>query len=171
MAGGAPFQFPTGTSASMAPTLATPIGLSTTYEDGSAGDQSSAPPAFQSAPDAVATREQEITTLARQLSRQTSNQPRPSSPLNLVRQLTGRSNATVVADSPEKLFKYEQGSDLDPFSPDFNARKYVKGIAGLSEEAGVQRSAGVSYKNMAVHGFGSDAGELCARHLRYWLTC
>jgi ATP-binding cassette subfamily G (WHITE) protein 2 (PDR) len=152
----------------MAPALARPIsyqqvGLPTTYEDASAephGEYSSAPPVFQTPADTMITREQEVTELARQLSRRSSIHQRPASPLNLVRQLTGRSNATVVQDvPPEKLFKYESGSDLDPFSPNFNARKYVKGMAGLSEEAGVQRQAGVSYKNMSVHGFGSDAGK------------
>lgn len=161
MAGAAPFQFPTGTSNSIAPTSHPyqHTALPTTYENGAAstGEYPTAPPLFQTPTEAIITREQEITTLARQISRR-SNQP-PSSPLNLVRQLTGRSNATVYTDTPEKLFKYEEGSDLDPFSSNFNARKYVKGMAGLSEEAGVQRSAGVSYNNMSVHGFGSDAGE------------
>lgn len=100
------------------------------------------------------TREEEVTNLARQLSRRSSVAPQQNN--GLVRQLTGRSS---VAPPPEKLFNYEEDSDLDPFSNNFNAKKYVKGMAGLSEEAGVQRLAGVSYKNMAVHGFGSDAGE------------
>jgi len=82
----------------------------------------------------MAQREQGITELARQLTRQSTRYP-------------------------DNIFDYQEGSDLDPFSENFNARKYTKGLGKMSQGAGVERLAGIAYKNMSVHGFGSDAGE------------
>jgi ATP-binding cassette subfamily G (WHITE) protein 2 (PDR) len=75
----------------------------------------------------------------------------------LARQLTSQS-ARAPHDA-NALFNYQEGSDLDPFSSNFNAKKYVKGMSQLSSGAGVQRLSGVSYSDMSVHGFGSDSGE------------
>ena len=72
----------------------------------------------------------------------------------LARQLTRQS--THVQGN---LFDYVEGSDTDPFSPNFDARKYTKALGQLSQGAGVERKSGISYRNMSVHGFGSDAGQ------------
>ena len=79
-------------------------------------------------------RESRVGELARQLTRQSTNQQ-------------------------GNLFDYVEGSDTDPFSPNFDARKYTKTLGKLAQGAGVDRQAGVSYRDMSVHGFGSDAGE------------
>jgi ATP-binding cassette subfamily G (WHITE) protein 2 (PDR) len=57
------------------------------------------------------------------------------------------------------LFEYEEGSDLDPFSDNFDAPKWTRQLAAMREEGAPGRKAGLAYKNMSVHGFGSDAGE------------
>jgi hypothetical protein len=57
------------------------------------------------------------------------------------------------------LFDYEEGSDLDPYSDSFNAKKWTRQMAAIREEGAPGRQAGLAYKNMSVHGFGSDAGE------------
>jgi ATP-binding cassette subfamily G (WHITE) protein 2 (PDR) len=57
------------------------------------------------------------------------------------------------------LFDYEEGSDLDPFSNNFDAPKWTRQLASMREEGAPGRKAGLAYKNMSVHGFGSDAGE------------
>lgn len=95
------------------------------------GDQSSTP---MSMTDTLHSRTQNVTNLARQISR-----------------MSERTTAN--------LFDYQEGSDLDPFSENFNARKWTKGVVGLRDEDSPQRQAGLAYKNMAVHGYGSDAGE------------
>jgi len=82
----------------------------------------------------MAQREQGVAELARQLTRQSTRYP-------------------------DNIFDYQEGSDLDPFSENFNAKKYTKGLAKMSQGAGVERLAGIAYRNMSVHGFGSDAGE------------
>lgn len=85
----------------------------------------------------LAHREQGVTELARQLTRQSTRMP-------------------------ENPFNYQEGSDLDPFAANFDARKYTRALAKLSQGAGVGRLSGVSYKNLSVHGFGTDAGESSA---------
>jgi ATP-binding cassette subfamily G (WHITE) protein 2 (PDR) len=57
------------------------------------------------------------------------------------------------------LFDYSEGSDLDPFSDSFDARKWTKSMVALQDAETPRRQAGLAYKNMAVHGFGSDAGK------------
>lgn len=59
----------------------------------------------------------------------------------------------------ENLFDYQEGSDLDPFSDVFDAKKYTRALGNMSRGAGYERLSGVSYKDLSVHGFGSDAGE------------
>lgn len=97
-------------------------------------EQNQDPAAEMSAAETVQQRSNAIGELARQMSRQYSRQP-------------------------TNLFDYEEGSDLDPFSGNFDARKYTKTLAQMSSGAGYEKLSGVSYKNMSVHGFGSDAGE------------
>lgn len=94
------------------------------------GDQSSTP---MSMTDTLHSRTQNVTSLARQMSRM--------------------SERTMT-----NLFDYQEGSDLDPFSSSFDARKWTRGMVALQNVDTPARQAGLSYKNMSVHGFGSDAG-------------
>jgi ATP-binding cassette subfamily G (WHITE) protein 2 (PDR) len=73
----------------------------------------------------------------------------------LARQLTRQSTRH---GTHENLFDYEEGSELDPFSEKFNARRYVKGLASINKGTGAERTSGISYRDMSVHGFGTDAG-------------
>ena len=86
--------------------------------------------------------EQGIQALARQMSRQVS-----------------RAGTTGTAGAGN-VFDYEPGSDLDPYSKTFDAKKWVRSLQRLAEEddGTAQRTSGVAYKGMSVHGFGSDAG-------------
>ncbi|KAK4685860.1 ATP-binding cassette, subfamily G (WHITE), member 2, PDR, partial [Tremellales sp. Uapishka_1] len=70
----------------------------------------------------------------------------------LARQLTRMSTRPA-----ENLFDYQEGSDLDPFSAHFDARKYAKGIAKFADTGVAGKAAGISFSDMGVHGFGSDA--------------
>jgi ATP-binding cassette subfamily G (WHITE) protein 2 (PDR) len=74
----------------------------------------------------------------------------------LARVMSGRS-----AHTTDKLFEYEHGGPLDPFSEKFDAKRWVMALTHLSQDEGTNpaRTSGISYRNMSVHGFGSDAGE------------
>lgn len=63
---------------------------------------------------------------------------------------------SYVTDNP---FQYEKNSPLDPFSDKFDGKKWVKSflLASQGEEQGPKKLAGISYKGLGVHGFGSDA--------------
>jgi len=103
----------------------------TLYPSGASDqDQSSTP---MSMTETLHSRTQQVTSLARHMSRR--------------------------SDTQGNLFDYEEGSDLDPFSTNFNAQKWTRRMAALREEGSPGRQAGVAFKNMSVHGFGSDAGE------------
>ncbi|OCF76740.1 ATP-binding cassette, subfamily G (WHITE), member 2, PDR [Kwoniella mangroviensis CBS 8886] len=54
-------------------------------------------------------------------------------------------------------FEYREGSDLDPFSDKFDSKKWTRGFMRAKEASGTTRRSGISFKDMAVHGFGSDA--------------
>jgi ATP-binding cassette subfamily G (WHITE) protein 2 (PDR) len=97
------------------------------------------PAADMSPAETVQQRSEAIGELARQLSRHTTR-------------------------GPENVFDYQEGSDLDPFSGNFDARKYTKALGQMSKGQGVERLSGVSYKDMSVHGFGSDAGKSRESH-------
>jgi len=116
------------------PTIAQ--GSAQTYPstDGSDNDQSSTP---MSMTDTLHSRSQQITSLARNMSRRSEQ---------------------------GNLFEYEEGSDLDPFSNKFDAPKWTRQLAAMREEGAPGRKAGLAYKNMSVHGFGSDAGECTLQH-------
>lgn len=96
------------------------------------GDQASTP---MSMTDTLHSRTQNVTSLARQMSRMSE---RPAT----------------------NVFDYQEGSDMDPFSSSFDARKWTRGMVAMrDDDTTPPRQAGLSYKNMSVHGFGSDAGE------------
>ncbi|WWC86557.1 uncharacterized protein L201_001434 [Kwoniella dendrophila CBS 6074] len=79
-------------------------------------------------------RHKQVTGLARQLSRQSVN-----------------------TNGNNDIFNYTPDSDLDPFSDNFDARKWVKQMAKASLDSSPRRTAGISYSGLSVHGFGSDA--------------
>lgn len=56
------------------------------------------------------------------------------------------------------MFEYEKGSVLDPFGDKFDSRLWVRKFASL-EDWGQDRASGVSFKNLDVFGYGTDAGE------------
>lgn len=91
----------------------------------------------------------------------TGNGNRDEKVNQLARQLTNRSSlhGGGSGGTNDDIFAYEKGSDLDPFSETFDAKRWVKTLTGLNRERGSVRASGVSYRNMSVHGFGSDSGE------------
>ncbi|WVR07313.1 hypothetical protein IAU60_004354 [Kwoniella sp. DSM 27419] len=74
---------------------------------------------------------------------------------DLARQMTRQSSRHDAAKGD--IFDYAPDSDLDPFSGNFDARKWVKRMSQLSSETLPRRTAGIAYTGMSVHGFGSDA--------------
>lgn len=113
---------------------------------------------LESPSEAIAHRSSEVGQLARQMSRQSQLSRTASRQQGVVprisKQLSRRDSVAVPSDN---LFEYEEGGELDPFSGNFNARKYTRSLAALS--GGADRKSGISYRNLSVHGFGSDAGE------------
>lgn len=79
---------------------------------------------------------------------------------DLARQLSRRISAQSTSALGGQIFDYKQGSDLDPYSDGFDARKWVKHFSRLSEESDAHRMSGVAYKGMGVHGYGTDSGQL-----------
>jgi ATP-binding cassette subfamily G (WHITE) protein 2 (PDR) len=76
--------------------------------------------------------------------------------LQLARRLTSQSHASAVHQNP---FNAPPNSSLDPNGEHFNARAWTKAMLNLQQEdakAGPTRTAGVSFKGLNVHGFGSD---------------
>ena len=69
---------------------------------------------------------------------------------------TGGPAGSSGAENPNP-FEFEPGSDLDPSSDKFDARKYTRALGGMIRGAGIDRHAGIAYRNMSVHGFGGDA--------------
>lgn len=85
----------------------------------------------------LASRNQQVSALARHMSRMSSS-------------------ATAV-----NPFEYDKDSDFDPFSEKFDVRKWTRHVMHFQEggETAKGRRSGVSFRNLGVHGFGSDAGE------------
>jgi hypothetical protein len=58
------------------------------------------------------------------------------------------------------IFNYEKGSILDPFHENFDSRLWISKFANLEDWAlGSNRRSGVSFKDMSVFGYGTDAGK------------
>lgn len=96
-------------------------------------------------------REEQVLQLARTMSRSSTRD-------NIHKLHPARTNTSVAADGSYNIFEYDEGSDLDPFSNNFNSRKWTKGLVAAHNESTPGRTSGISYRNMSVHGFGSDAG-------------
>jgi len=74
----------------------------------------------------------------------------------LARRLTTQSQATAAGQNP---FHAPPGSALDPNGENFNARAWTKAMLNMQledENAGPTRTAGVSFRNLNVHGFGAE---------------
>lgn len=73
----------------------------------------------------------------------------------LARRLTRHSTYSTIDENP---FHAEPNSVLDPHGPNFNARAWSKALLHLQSrdpEAYPNRTAGIAFKNLNVHGFGS----------------
>ncbi|KAH8819211.1 ABC-2 type transporter-domain-containing protein [Xylogone sp. PMI_703] len=74
----------------------------------------------------------------------------------LARRLTRHSTYSAVAD--QNPFHAEKDSILDPNGPNFNARAWSKALLHLQSrdsEAHPNRTAGIAFSNLNVHGFGT----------------
>lgn len=76
--------------------------------------------------------------------------------VSIARHISHLGDADALSD---RLFNYEKDSPLDPFAEAFDARLWVRMMSHLSKQSSGQRLSGLSYRNLHVHGFGSDAGE------------
>lgn len=75
----------------------------------------------------------------------------------LARRLTAQSSQSYAYGNP---FNAAPDSPLDPNGKNFNARAWTKAMLNLREQdenAPPQRTAGISFRNLNVHGFGTDA--------------
>lgn len=75
---------------------------------------------------------------------------------DLARQITQGTQDRQQVD----VFASDRSSDLDPSSPDFNPKKWVQGLSQMvyADDKSVDRSLGMSFRNLSVYGYGSDAG-------------
>jgi ATPase subunit of ABC transporter with duplicated ATPase domains len=74
----------------------------------------------------------------------------------LARRLTSQSHQSSANQNP---FNAEPNSPLDPHGEHFNARAWTKAMLNLQlsdENAAPTRTAGVSFRDLNVHGFGTD---------------
>lgn len=71
----------------------------------------------------------------------------------LAKALTGQSTWSNVSENP---FDGEKDSALNPNSPNFRARQWVKAMIKLQEAENMnpRRTAGIAFRNLNVHGFG-----------------
>lgn len=65
--------------------------------------------------------------------------------------------ASTWSNIPANPFKAESGSELDPTSPNFRARAWVKSMIKLNREDGrtPPRTGGVAFRGLNAHGFGA----------------
>ncbi|KAL4863017.1 ABC-transporter extracellular N-terminal-domain-containing protein [Aspergillus spectabilis] len=76
----------------------------------------------------------------------------------MARQLTRRSTHFSTSNAKNPFFEDNEESTLHPGSPSFKVKDWIRSL--LAAQAGDperfrQRSAGVAFKNLSVHGFGS----------------
>lgn len=65
---------------------------------------------------------------------------------------------SIAEELTGDVFTYQKDSDLDPFSSNFNPKKWTKLMFRAHETTSPPRKAGLSFKNLGVFGYGSDAG-------------
>lgn len=84
--------------------------------------------------------EAEVTRLAQQLTRQSTH-------------------FSITGDGVENTFlESKEDSTLNPHSPSFKAKNWMKNLLAITSrdpERYPQRAAGVSFRNLSVHGYGS----------------
>ncbi|KAI9038998.1 uncharacterized protein KD926_010100 [Aspergillus affinis] len=76
----------------------------------------------------------------------------------MVRELTRHSTHFSAANSKNPFFEDDTGTSWHPDSPNFRTKDWIRSmVAAQSQdpERFLQRSAGVAFKNLSVHGFGS----------------
>ena len=75
----------------------------------------------------------------------------------LARQLTQGTLTGQVVD----VFAPTRSDDLDPSSPEFDPRKWVQGLSRMIHAEGTMgdRRLGLSFRDLSVYGYGSEAGE------------
>ncbi|KAH6884150.1 ABC-2 type transporter-domain-containing protein [Thelonectria olida] len=69
--------------------------------------------------------------------------------------------STTIGDELH-AFKPQPGSQLDPNSPHFDAREWVKALVKLNDSdpnSAPSRSLGVAFQNLSVHGWGTGGAE------------
>ncbi|KAJ3024293.1 hypothetical protein HKX48_003118 [Thoreauomyces humboldtii] len=84
-----------------------------------------------------------LTTLARHMSRRMST----------------RSGMSTMSGMDDPILNHKKISVLDPASPDFNARAWAKSTLRLhakNPSRNPKRTAGFSYRNLSVYGYGTD---------------
>lgn len=70
----------------------------------------------------------------------------------LVRKFTAESTRFGLGDP----FEAPSGSDLDPSSPSFNARRWTKAFYNATSDSSPRRTTGLSFSNLSVFGYGSE---------------
>ncbi|KAJ5917297.1 ABC multidrug transporter C [Penicillium verhagenii] len=76
----------------------------------------------------------------------------------LARRLTRESTRFSTMEGENTFLETKEDSTLNPASPNFRARNWMKNLLALTSrdpERYPQRQAGVSFRNLSVHGFGS----------------
>lgn len=75
----------------------------------------------------------------------------------LARQVTRQSTKSHPDGGGKNPFLFEPGSPLDPSSPNFNARAYVRAMLDIQHqdpERFAPRSSGIAFKNLNAYGYG-----------------
>ncbi|KAJ5627684.1 ABC multidrug transporter C [Penicillium lividum] len=76
----------------------------------------------------------------------------------LARKLTRESTRFSMVEGENTFLETKEDSTLNPANPNFRARNWMKNLLALTSrdpERYPQRQAGVSFRNLSVHGFGS----------------
>ncbi|RFU31901.1 hypothetical protein B7463_g4413, partial [Scytalidium lignicola] len=119
--------------------------------DGFSGGSSTVGPARKLSPSSVAEKIMENSKAASL----DSEELREEEVANLARRLTRHSTYSTADQNP---FNAEPNSALDPNGPNFNSRAWSKALLHLHSrdpEAHPHRTAGIAFKNLNVHGFGT----------------
>ena len=91
----------------------------------------------------------------------TSPEQRKADTIGLARHLSQQIPSNEANGDQMAVFNPVKGSDLDPFSPDFDIHKWVKALSRFGHSSGIDeaRKASVAFSNLSVFGYGSDAGK------------
>jgi ATP-binding cassette subfamily G (WHITE) protein 2 (PDR) len=99
-------------------------------------------------------REAEVAELARQITRQSISRQNTHQSANPLSRM--RSNASSIGDNTSPV-DYEEGGDLDPYSENFDIKKWTRRAVRHNRDT-PQRSSGLAYSNLSVFGYGSESG-------------